>query len=103
MLNFKTPACSKGSDRNNLLFGIQYTKMDIMSEASTNTNEYVSPLARLFHLARKQGYLTYDDILAEMPQADLSLEQVDRLFGALIAAGIPYGDESAFFDNGDRL
>ena len=74
-----------------------------MSETSTNSTEYISPLARLFQLARKQGYLTYDDILAEMPQADLSLEQVDRLFGALIAAGIPYGDESAFSDNGDRL
>jgi hypothetical protein len=65
-----------------------------MSKESTNPTEFVSRLARLFHKARLQGYLTYDDILAEMPQPDLSLEQLDRLFGALIAAGIPYGDEA---------
>ncbi|MFU8827394.1 MAG: RNA polymerase sigma factor region1.1 domain-containing protein [Brevefilum sp.] len=74
-----------------------------MSQPSSNSTDYVSPLARLFQLARKQGYLTYDEILAEIPQADLSLEQVDRLFGALITAGIPYGDESAFSGNEDQL
>lgn len=72
---------------------------DMMSKPTPETTEYISPLARLFHLARKQGYLTYDEILAEIPQPDLTLEQLDRLFGALIAAGIPYGDESAFTDN----
>jgi len=73
-----------------------------MSQTPTNPSEFVSPLARLFQIARQKGYLTYTDILAEMPQPDLSLEQLERLFGALIAAGIPFGDESAFTERTDR-
>lgn len=73
-----------------------------MSQSPTNPNEFVSPLARLFHIARQQGYLTYTDILVEMPEPDLSLEQLERLFGALIAAGIPFGDESAFTEHKDQ-
>jgi len=64
-----------------------------MNHSPTNHSEFVSPLARLFQLARQKGCLTYDEILAEFPQPDQSLEQLDRLFGALIAAGIPFGDE----------
>jgi hypothetical protein len=66
-----------------------------MSQPPLTPDEYVSPLARLFHIARQKGYLTYDEILAVMPQPDLTLDQLDRLFGALIAAGIPFGDEEA--------
>ena len=67
-----------------------------MSEPSTTTTEYVSPLARLFQKARGQGYLTYEEILAEMPHPDLTLDQLERLFAALLAAGIPYGDAEDF-------
>jgi hypothetical protein len=73
-----------------------------MSQAPTNPTEFVSPLARLFQIARQKGYLTYTDILAEMPQPDLSMEQLERLFGALIAAGIPFGDDDAFTEHTDQ-
>lgn len=66
-----------------------------MSELQPTSPEYVSPLARLFQMARTQGYLTYDEILAVMPHPDLTLDQLDRLFAALLAAGIPYGDAGA--------
>ena len=66
-----------------------------MSELQSPSTEYVSPLARLFQMGRSQGYLTYDEILAVMPHPDLTLDQLDRLFAALLAAGIPYGDEGA--------
>lgn len=66
-----------------------------MSEQSANPTNHISPLARLFQIGRKQGYLTYDEIHAFLPEHDLTLEQLDRLFGALIAAGIPYGDEGS--------
>ena len=64
-----------------------------MSQQPTNPSEYISPLAQLFQIGREQGYLTYEEILEVMPEPDLSLDQLDRLFGALLAAGIPYGDE----------
>ena len=66
-----------------------------MSESQPASTEYVSPLARLFQMARSQGYLTYDEILAVMPYPDLTLDQLDRLFAALLAAEIPYGDAGA--------
>jgi hypothetical protein len=69
-----------------------FLEVEDMSESQLNSTEYVSPLARLFQMARSQGYLTYDEILAVMPHPDLTLDQLDRLFAALLAAGIPYGD-----------
>jgi len=64
-----------------------------MNQQPVNPSEYISPLAKLFQIGREQGYLTYDEILEVMPEPDLRLDQLDRLFGALLAAGIPYGDE----------
>ena len=58
--------------------------------------EQITPMARLFQMARQQGYLTFDQILAVWPDPEGALEQLDRLFGALIAAGIPFGDKSGF-------
>ena len=64
-----------------------------MSDQPITSRDYVSPLARLFQVARQKGYITYDEILAEIPQPEQTLEQLERLFGALIAAEIPFGDE----------
>jgi hypothetical protein len=38
---------------------------------------------------KEQGYITYDEILAVIPQPEQTLDQLERLFGALIAAGHP--------------
>ncbi len=64
-----------------------------MSDRPTTSREFVSPLARLFQVAREKGYITYDEILAEIPQPEQTLDQLERLFGALLAAEIPFGDE----------
>jgi hypothetical protein len=66
-----------------------------MNEMPTDPAEIISPIARLFQKARQQGHLSYDEILEEIPHPDIVLEQLDRLFAALLAAGIPYGDEEA--------
>ena len=73
-----------------------------MSQQPANPTNHISPLARLFQIGREQGYLTYDEILAVMPEPDLTLDQLDRLFGALLAAGIPYGDEGNIPAEPDR-
>lgn len=67
-----------------------------MNEPLTNPSEFVSPLARLFQIARKKGYITYDEILAIWPDPELAIEDLERFFGALIAADIPFGDENGF-------
>ena len=67
-----------------------------MIEQPTQPSEQISPLARLFQMARQQGYITFDQILVVWPDPEGALDQLDRLFGALIAAGIPFGDKSGF-------
>jgi RNA polymerase primary sigma factor len=42
----------------------------------------------LIDLGRKQGYVTYDDILVQFPDAEQSLDQVDELYEVLSAQGI---------------
>jgi hypothetical protein len=56
-------------------------------------NHQTSPIARLFQLGREQSYLTYDDILRFVPEPEKDLDQLDRIFAALICAGIPFGDD----------
>ncbi|NLN70920.1 MAG: hypothetical protein GX142_09110 [Chloroflexi bacterium] len=73
-----------------------------MNEASFNPTELTSPLAQLFEKAHQQGYLTYEEILAVMPASDQDLDQLDQLFGALLAAGIPYGDASDFGEESEK-
>ena len=66
-----------------------------MSQQPVNPSDTISPLARLFQIGREQGYLTYDEILAEIPQPEQTLDQLERLFSALLAAEIPFGDEGS--------
>ena len=65
-----------------------------MNESQSTPPEYTSPLAFLFQKGRDQGYLSFDDILAVIPRPDEDVEQLDRLFAALLAAGIPWENEN---------
>ncbi len=64
-----------------------------MNESQSTPPEYVSPLAFLFQKGRDQGFLSFDDILAIIPRPDEDVDQLDRLYAALLAAGVPFGDE----------
>ncbi len=48
-------------------------------------------LARLLTLGRSQGYVTYDDVLRLMPQAENNMEQVEDIFASLFEQGIEVG------------
>jgi hypothetical protein len=74
---------------------IAINKLPIMTQKSLFRSEDVSPQAHLFEMARSQGYLTYDQILSVWPEPEGELEQLDRLFGALLAANIPFGDKGS--------
>ena len=60
-----------------------------------------SPLARLFQLGRMQSYVTYDDILRYFPYPEQDLAQLERVFGALLCVGIPYGEHADALDDQD--
>jgi RNA polymerase primary sigma factor len=63
----------------------------------------------LIELGREQGYVTYADILRIMPHIEQEMDNLEKVFGALMSAGIPYmeddepsdPDESANNENKD--
>ena len=55
-----------------------------------NTLVETSPIARLIQLGREQSFITTDDILREFPEPEKDVDALDRIFGALICAEIPY-------------
>jgi len=51
-------------------------------------------------LGRKQTYLTDDDILAVIPEAEHDIDMLDQIFARMLAAGIRYfSDESEIEEN----
>jgi RNA polymerase primary sigma factor len=59
-------------------------------------------LARLVALGREQGYITFDDILEQIPEAEQDVEQLDEAFATLLNAGIAYTEEAPDQDRAGR-
>jgi RNA polymerase primary sigma factor len=51
-----------------------------------------SPIERLLDLGRSQGYVTYDDVMEAVPEAELNIEQLEDALAALIEMGIEISD-----------
>ncbi len=51
-----------------------------------------SPIERLLDLGRSQGYVTYDDVMEAVPEAELNIEQLEDALAALIEMGIDISD-----------
>jgi len=49
-----------------------------------------SAIAKLIELGQKKAYVTIDDILHFLPDAEQDMSQLEEAFAALMAAGIPY-------------
>ncbi|HRA66222.1 MAG: RNA polymerase sigma factor RpoD [Caldilinea sp.] len=66
--------------------------LEAPSEVETPTA--LSPeaaLESLLALGRTQGYVSYDDVLKVMPEAESSMEQLEDIFAALFEQGIEVG------------
>ncbi len=59
-------------------------------KAASETTEEQLPaeLKALVELGRKRGYLTHDEILEHFPEAEQNIELIDRVYSALLEAGI---------------
>ena len=73
-------------------------------------NEQVNNMVPyLIELGREQGFITYGDILGIMPEVEQDMDGLEKFFGALMSAGIPYiedgnpsePDESVNTENSD--
>jgi RNA polymerase primary sigma factor len=62
-----------------------------------------SAIAHLVELGRRKSYITDDDILAFIPEAEQDSDQLDDIFAALFHAGIDYLDNEAISGAEERL
>ncbi|MBK8046427.1 MAG: RNA polymerase sigma factor RpoD [Anaerolineales bacterium] len=64
------------------------------AELGAETIAPMSPEAALEHLlalGKSQGYVSYDDVLKVMPEAESNMEQLEDIFAALFEQGIEVG------------
>jgi RNA polymerase primary sigma factor len=52
----------------------------------------IAAIERLLGLGRSQGYVTYDDVMEVIPEAELNIEQLEDALAALIEQGIEISD-----------
>ncbi len=57
-------------------------------------NEEYSPIAQLIELGRRKKYVTIDDILHFLPEAEKDVEQLEEAFSALLSAGVAFVEEA---------
>ncbi|MCK5316257.1 MAG: sigma-70 family RNA polymerase sigma factor, partial [Anaerolineales bacterium] len=57
---------------------------------------------QLIELGKDRGYITIDDILGVLPEAEQDLDQLEEMYAALLAAGINVVDESAEEESAER-
>jgi RNA polymerase primary sigma factor len=57
-------------------------------------DEEYSPIARLIELGRQKKYVTIDDILHVLPEAEKDLEQLEEAFSALLSAGVAFSEDT---------
>jgi RNA polymerase primary sigma factor len=52
----------------------------------------LTPIEHLLALGRSQGYVTYDDVMEAVPEAELHIEQLEDALATLIEMGIEISD-----------
>ena len=57
-------------------------------------DEEYSPVARLIELGRQKKYVTIDDILHVLPEAEKDIEQLEEAFSALLSAGVAFAEDA---------
>ena len=56
--------------------------------------EEYSPIARLIELGRQKKYVTIDDILFFLPEAEKDIGQLEEAFSALLSAGVAFVEDA---------
>ena len=72
---------------------LELENMTSQADASLEpTAEETGALERLLALGRQQGYITYDDLMEAIPEAELNLEQLEDALSVLIEQGVEISD-----------
>ncbi len=67
-------------------------KTDVTDTAQADAQSETNPIERLVTLGRNQGYVTYDDVMEAVPEAELHIEQLEDALATLIELGIEISD-----------
>jgi RNA polymerase primary sigma factor len=65
---------------------------NVTSTAPEEGQKEPNPIERLVALGRSQGYVTYDDVMEAVPEAELNIEQLEDALATLIEMGIEISD-----------
>ena len=72
------------------------TEVELLNKEQTNhagdADTDLSPIDRLIGLGDMRGYVTYDDVMEVIPEAELNIEQLEDALAALIERGIEISD-----------
>lgn len=68
-------------------------KKKASSAVPEGTQEEPDAIERLLALGGSQGYVTYDDVMEAIPEAELNIEQLEDALAALIERGIEISDD----------
>ena len=88
------PTMDAGGDFNGLDREASQASPDLEDEAELVERTPMSPEAALAHLigvGRTQGFVTYDDVLSVLPEAESNMEQLEDIFAGLFEQGIEVG------------
>ena len=64
----------------------------VTDAAPAEAQKEPNPIERLVTLGRSQGYVTYDDVMEAVPEAELNIEQLEDALVTLIEMGIEISD-----------
>jgi RNA polymerase primary sigma factor len=67
-------------------------RAEVTDTPSVETQTESNPIERLVALGRSQGYVTYDDVMEAVPEAELNIEQLEDALATLIEMGIEISD-----------
>ena len=67
-------------------------KAQVTNAAQADGQDESNPIERLVALGRSQGYVTYDDVMEAVPEAELNIEQLEDALATLIEMGIEISD-----------
>jgi RNA polymerase primary sigma factor len=71
------------------------TKLAVSEQPGTPlepAQEEPTAIEKLLQLGRSQGYVTYDDVMEAIPEAELNIEQLEDALATLIEMGIEISD-----------
>jgi RNA polymerase primary sigma factor len=69
------------------------------TNAKSNGGKDNSSLACLIQIGRNKTFITTNDILQFFPEAEENVKELERVFGALISAGIPYVEDAELLEH----